>query len=344
MKRALLLSAVALAATGWRRPSPPPTGTLIVLNKAVATASFIDLASGQVAATLPTGEGPHEATASPDGRTVVVANYGTGPAAGRSLSVLDVPGKRVRSTIELPAGSRPHGVQFLDGTRVLVTVEGIGALLVVDVEKGAVLRTIETGQRVSHMVAASRDGRRAFVANIGSGTMTAIDLESGKVLAHVATGAGAEGIAVRPDGREVWVTNRDANTVSVVDVSSLKEVAELPSADFPIRVAFTPDGKRALVSNAKSGDLTLFDVAARREIKRLGADLTAAAGANMLGVAGSAPVGILIDPTGARAYVAYTAADAIGVYDLKDGTPETTLTAGREPDGMALSAQVVGGR
>jgi YVTN family beta-propeller protein len=142
----------------------------------------------------------------------------------------------------------------------------------------------------------------------------------------------------------VWVTNRAVNTVSVVDAASLAVVAQLPSADFPIRVAFSPDGSRALVSNAKSGDLALFDVAARREIRRLGGGVSSAAGANMLGLAGSAPVGVLIEPSGSRAYVAYTAADAIGVYDLADGTLVTTLVAGREPDGMAFTPLGVGAR
>jgi YVTN family beta-propeller protein len=344
MMPAAVLLATALGGSTLLHPGPIASGTLVVLNKSEATASLIDLATGKVAATLPTGEGPHEAAASPDGRLVVVANYGTGTAAGRSLTLIDVPAARVRSTIELPAGSRPHGVLFLDGTRALVTAEGIEALLLVDVERGAVLATIATGQQISHMVAATSDGRRAFVTNIRSGTLTAIDLEARRVLAQVPTGAGAEGVAVRPDGREVWVTNRAANTVSVVDVARLEVVAQLPSADFPIRVAFSHDGTRALVSNAKSGDLALFDVAARREIRRLGGDVTAAAGANMLGLAGSAPVGVLIEPGGSRAYVAYTAADAIGVYDLASGTLVTTLVAGREPDGMALSPVSVGAR
>jgi len=72
--------------------------------------------------------------------------------------------------------------------------------------------------------------------------------------------------------------------------------------------------------------------------------VTSTAGANMLGLAGSAPVGILIDPSDSRAYVAYTAADAIGVYDLTAGTLVETLRAGREPDGMALSPLAVGAR
>ena len=49
--------------------------TLIVANKAEATVSLIDLASGKVAATLPVGTGPHEVAVSPDGRLALIANF-----------------------------------------------------------------------------------------------------------------------------------------------------------------------------------------------------------------------------------------------------------------------------
>ncbi len=317
------------------------TGTLVVLNKSEATASLIDLASGIAVATLPTGHGPHEVAASPDGRTAVATNYGTREEAGSSLTVIEVAAARVVRTIELGPGRRPHGVRFVDGERVLVTAEGSKALLVVNVVKGAVEKVVETGQEVSHMVAATPDGTRAFVANIGSGTVTAIDLAAGKVLARIATGKGTEGIAVAPGGAEVWATNREADTVSVVDASSLKVVAELPAASFPIRVAFTPDGRRALVSCARTGDVAVFDVAGRRELRRLRSGLVPPPGtANMLGFTGSVPVGIVIEPSGARAFVAHTNADAVAVFDLATGSLAATLKAGREPDGMAFTPVV----
>ena len=42
-------------------------GTLIVLNKQGHDASFIDLGSGEIIATLPTGRGPHELVVTDDG-------------------------------------------------------------------------------------------------------------------------------------------------------------------------------------------------------------------------------------------------------------------------------------
>jgi DNA-binding beta-propeller fold protein YncE len=86
-------------------------GTLIVLNKAEASASLLDATTGTVVATLPTGTGPHEVAVSPDGRWALVANYGAGEG-GRSLTVLDVPARRVERTIDLGDYRRPHGVAW----------------------------------------------------------------------------------------------------------------------------------------------------------------------------------------------------------------------------------------
>lgn len=340
LARTLILTLVA----GWA-VEPCLTaaeGTLVVLNKAEATASLVDLATGAVVATLPTGNAPHEAAVSPDGRLALASNYGTGEAPGSSLTVIDVPGASVVKTIDLGAGRRPHGVRFLDARRALVTAEGSKTLLLVDVEKGAVERVIETGQETSHMVTATPDGHRAFVANIGSGTVTAVDLATAKVLAQIPTGKGAEGIAIRPDGAELWVTNRGADTVSVIDPAVLKQVAEMKAASFPIRVAFAPDGRRAFVSCARSGDVAVFDVKQRRETGRLRAGLEPKAGAtNLLGFAGGVPVGIVVEPSGERAFVAHTNADAVAIFDLAKAAVAGTLKAGREPDGMALSPLTV---
>jgi YVTN family beta-propeller protein len=333
--RVLVTAASLLAATSVSAE------TLVVLNKAEATASLIDLASGSVVATLPTGEGPHEAAVSPDGRRALSANYGTRQAPGSTLTLIDIPAARIEKTIDLGEHRRPHGLAWLDGRRVVVTAEASRALLLVDVEAGRVEASIPTGQEVSHMVAVTPDGLRAFVANIGSGSVTAVDLAALKGLGNIATGRGAEGIAVTPDGKTVWVTNRAEDTVSVIDAQRLQVLASLPSKSFPIRARVTPDGKRVLVSNARSGDLAVFDVERRAEVARIALKLEATTAEGRLfgdqfGQS-SVPIGVVIHPDGRRAWVAHANADAISVLDLEKGAPIGTLRAGKEPDGMAYS-------
>jgi YVTN family beta-propeller protein len=313
--------------------------TLLVANKAEATVTLVDVPSGRAVATLPTGAGPHEADVSPSGRLALVANYGQ-REPGSTLTLVDVPGARVVKTIDLGTHRRPHGVQWLDERRALVTAEASKALLVVDVEEGKVVSAIPTGQEVSHMVAATPDGKRAFVANIGSGSVNVIDLVAGKSVSVVATGEGAEGIDVTPDGRQVWVTNRAADTVTVLDAATLATVATIPSPSFPIRAKVTPDGRHVLVTNARSGDISVLSVTGRNLVRRIALSLEASATeGRLMGDFGtsSVPIGVLVEPDGERAYVAHANADQITVLDLAAWKPVSTLAAGKEPDGMAFS-------
>lgn len=345
-RRATRRFALPLAAALVLIAAPAAAETLVVANKSDATVSLVDLGTGEVVATLPTGAGPHEVAVSPDGRTAVVTDYG-GREPGSTLTVIDLAAREVARTIDLGEHRRPHGVAFLPGGRRLaVTAEGSRSLLVVDVESGEVERAIPTGAEVSHMVALSPDGKRAYVANIGSGSATVLDLEAGEKVADVVTGEGAEGIAVTPDGRQVWVTNREADTVALIDPESLEVVATVPSPGFPIRAEVTPDGRHVLVSNARAGTITVIDSAERKAVRTIEVDL-AKLDRDQVDPEGrlfgdrfgdsSVPIGIEIAPDGKTAWVAHSNADAVQVLDLEAWKPAGALRAGKEPDGMALA-------
>jgi YVTN family beta-propeller protein len=311
-------------------------GTLVVLNKSDHTVSLIDLATKSSRATIPTGKHPHEVAMSPDGKTAVIANYGNAQEPGSSLTVIDVPARKAVKTIDLGEYRRPHGVVWMTGDRVAVTVEGSRAWLIVNVSAGSIETAFETAQDGSHMVAVAPKAQRAFVTNIGSGSLSAFDLTTGKKLADIPTGAGAEGIDVSRDEREVWVTNGRADTVSIVDVASLQVRSTLASKSRPIRAKFTADGKYVLVSNATSGDVAVFDATAKKEIKRISMRLDSGAQSR-----GPVPVGVLVSPSLSRAYVANTNADIVTVIDLATWTVVERLTAGKEPDGLGYSPLVL---
>ncbi|MCI0415810.1 beta-propeller fold lactonase family protein [bacterium] len=316
---------------------------LIVLNKAEATASLIDLKTGRVAATVPTGNGPHEAAVTKDWKFAIATNYGTRESPGNSLTLIDITAGKAVKTIDLGDYKRPHGIQWMpDGKRVLVTSEESKALLLVNLENGIVEKKYITGQETSHMVRLAPDAKRAYVANIGSGSVTVIDLNKNEVIRTIPTGNGAEGIDITPDARWVWVTNREADIVSVIDTISLEVSKTLESKSFPIRAKVTPDGKRVFVTNAKSGDLTVFDAAEKKEIQKIQIPLQAVdTQGRLFGDqfgSSSVPVGILIHPDGKRAYIAHAHADVITILDLESGKPSGTLKAGKEPDGMAYTS------
>lgn len=321
---------------------PGIADTLLVANKSDDTVDLIDLNSGRSVATLDTGHAPHEIAVSPDGTLAVVSNYGDREAPGSSLTVIDVESSAVWRKIDLGAHTRPHGVAFVGSRRVIVTTEGTGHLVVVDLDEGQVGAAVSTGQDVSHMVAASADGRLAFVANIGSGSVTVIDLVDGIKLKDIVTGGGAEGITTTPDGSEIWVTNREADTLSVIDPETLAVKENLPCQGFPIRIAITPDGQHALVSAARSGEVVVFDARQRLELKRTKLDLSNAPDASrrLFGDRfgkSPVPVGLVVDPSGSRAWVAATQADAVVLIEPGDLRVTDLIRAGHEPDGMAYT-------
>lgn len=334
------LLAIAAAALALMISSTAATAdTLVVANKGEATVSMIDLDSGSVVATLPTGDGPHEVAVSPDGRRALVTNYGTRGKPGSTLTLIGIATPEVLATIDLGTYSRPHGALFLDASRAVVTAEDQRALLIVDLDSGTVEKAIDTDQAVSHMVALDATKRRAFVANIGSHSLTVIDLEAGKRLENIETGQGAEGVTVAGD--QVWVTNRAADTITVLDATSLETRASFESAGFPIRAKATPDGAHVLVTRARAGDLMIYETSEPGRGREVALDIPLKDTedrqfGDRFGDS-SVPIGIAVTADGRRAFIAHANADVISEHALPSGEKLRILTAGREPDGMAYS-------
>jgi len=335
MRFIILLTALLL-------PPVVQAGTLVVANKAEATVSLIDQASGEVVATLATGPGPHEVGISPDGRFALVTNYGTRDGVGNSLTLIDIPAAEVVKTISLGDASKPHGVEWIDKTLAAVTVEANQALVVVDVDSGEIELAIPTDQDVSHMVALNPDGRHAYTTNIGSGSITVLDLDSGEWIRNVITGEGAEGIAVV--GQHIWVTNRAADTITVLDAETFAVVKEISSEGFPIRATATSQGQ-VLVTRARAGDLVIYDAVTMEAVRTVAFDLKSMdVEERLFGDRfgdSSVPIGVIVDDSGSRAFVAHANADVITEIDLTTGEILRSLHAGKEPDGMGFSTQVV---
>src|SRR5436189_2354485 len=105
---------VCAAAAAAPRLIAQSGGSLIVLNKDEAALVIVDPQSKQVVGRVATGEGPHEVAVTDDGAQAFVGNYGTGPNPGRTISVIDLAGRRELRRVELGALQRPHGVFVFD--------------------------------------------------------------------------------------------------------------------------------------------------------------------------------------------------------------------------------------
>lgn len=314
-------------------------GTLVVANKSGDSISFIDLDRDREVARVAVGRAPHELAVSPDGRTILVGEYGPESAHGRTVAILDLVSASVVGRIDVGADSRPHSIAFLPGgDRAVVTLQDSDTLAILDLASRTVVRTIPTGGRESHMVRLSPDGRRAYVTSrLEEGTLSILDLEGDSPTRVLETGAGAEGLAVTPDGREVWVLDRAAGTISIVDTTRSVVVDRIPSRMQSNRIAISGAG-HAVITNGTSGEavvqyVNVFDAASRTKRK----ELPLKGGHPAAGA-----FGIWIQDR--TAFISDTDGGRVLAYDLDDWGEPWVLISGLEkerPDGMGWSPRRV---
>jgi YVTN family beta-propeller protein len=336
-----LLSGGVFALAGCLLAQSTPSPALLVLSKTDHTLSIVDPGSLKVVAHIPVGDDPHEVAASSDGTTAYVSNYGFG--AYHTLAVVDLIGQKPLPAIDLGALHGPHGLAFRDG-KVWFTAEAARCIGSYDPATGKIDWIMGMGQNRTHMLYVFPGSRRIVTTNVNSGTVTILekyDLKRGDTMPGMPAGAllppggdwlltvipvgpRDEGFDVSPDGREAWVANPGDGTISIIDIAAKRVTATL-AANVPgaNRLKFTPDGKLVLVSSGPNA--VIFNAATHNEVKRL--------------PVGRGTGGILMQPDGARAFVACSQDNYVAVIDLKTLTIATHFEVGGNPDGMAWAVR-----
>jgi YVTN family beta-propeller protein len=343
------ISAALCLSVTLRAQTTPPAASLLVLAKQDQTLSVVDPSSLKVVARMPVGNDPHEVIASTDGRTAYVSNYGFG--AYNTLTEVDLVGQRTLGTIDLGPMRGPHGLTFVGG-KPWFTAEAAKAIGRYDPATHKVDWILGTGQNRTHMIYVSPDQQRIVTTNVNAGTVSLIEMQPLRMPGPppgaprpqtgpggpppggpggpmprkdwnetvIRVGNGSEGFDVSPDHKEIWVANAQDGTLSVIDIAAKKVVATLATkTQGANRLQFSPDGRRVLVSSGP--ELVVLDAATRQVIKRI--------------PIGHGSGGVLIQPDGARAFVACSPDNYVAVIDLHSLAVVGHIQAGTEPDGMA---------
>jgi YVTN family beta-propeller protein len=339
----LLVVLVACFAAGNAVAQSTPSNSLLALAKRDSTLAIVDPVTLKVVAKVPCGPDPHEVIASPDGKLAYVSNYGGG--AYNTISVIDLVAQKALAPIDLGVLHGPHGLEFAGG-KLYFTAEANKVIGTYDPASGKVDWVFGTGQNRTHMVEVSKDFARIFTSNVSSGTVSIIEKTTrpaggpppggaGGVRPPIppdwnqtviAVGRGSEGFDVTPDGKELWAANAGDGTISIVDIAA-KKVTQTLDANVKgaNRLTFTLDGRLAFVSSLGGADLAVFEVSSRKEVKRI--------------KLGRGAAGILMQPDGARVYVAASPDNYVAVIDLKTMEVVGRIEPGTEPDGLAWAAR-----
>lgn len=304
------------------------TGTVLVLNKRGDDASFIDLASGRIVATAPTGRGPHELVVTGDGSTAIGTDY---EGERGSLSVFSIPEGRRTRVIPLDPYTRPHGIDLLPGDSVVaVSVEADRAVILVHIGRGEIVDVLSTDAAGSHMVAATADGAALWTGDMGSNTVTELDRATGSRVRSLAAPAQPEAINVTPSGDRVFAGSNATGRVTVfhTDDGSSETVAE--GFGWPYRMFLTPGVEQLIVPDLRGEVLRFFDADTYRELGRIP-------------FPGEGPQGLTLHEDGRHLFLSLSAADRIAVIDIERREVVGYLPAGSSPDGIGFSPQTVGG-
>lgn len=319
-------------------------GTLLALSKHDHTLALVDPATLGVLAKLPVGEDPHEVVASADGNTAYVSIYGDGRF--HTLSVLDLVARKALPEIDTGALSGPHGLFWRDD-KLWFTAEGAKVVARYDPATGKIDWVMGTGQDRTHMLYVMPGGEEIFTTNVSSATVSVIDAIHLPPIVQqrqpdptppvfprgvehrvdwrqtvIPVGKGDEGFDLSPNGKELWTANAGDGTLSIIDIATRKVVQTIDAGVIGAnRLKFSLDGRLVLITSLRSGDLVFYDAATRKEFKRI--------------AIGHGAAGILMEPGGARAFVACTPDNYVAVIDLKSYSLAAKIDVGGEPDGLA---------
>lgn len=345
----LVAFAAVLALTSLAAAQSP---RLLVLSKRDHTLAIVDPASFKIEAKIPSGEDPHEVEASTDGRTAYISNYGFG--SFHTITVVDLAAHKQEKVIDLTPLRGPHGLDFAEG-KLYFTAEVNKVIGSYDPATGKVDWILGTGQNRTHMLHVFPGAHRIVTTNVNSSTFSILDhietpntrpagppmgtpppggFHPGPILPPggdwvptvLPTGKGGEGFDVSPDGKQAWIANAMDGTITILDLEAKTVAATLnANVNSANRLKFTLDGKHVLVSMLSQPYVLVLDAATHAEVKRI--------------TIGHGAAGILMQPDGARAYVACTPDDYVAVIDLSTLEVVGHIDAGGNPDGLAWAAR-----
>ena len=227
--------------------------TLYVTNDTGNSLTPIDPITGKPGASIPVDD-PYNMYFTPDGHYAIVVAERL-----QRLDFRDAHTFRVHRSLNVPCAGVDHMDFTADNRFLLASCEFSGQLVVVDVRRERVVRTIDLPHRsgMPQDVKLAPDGRIFYVADMQAGGVWEIGAHSFRVLHLLRTGAGAHGLYPSRDGRFLYVTNRSEGSISVISFRTRREVAKwrLPGGGSPDMGGVSADGKVLWLSGRYSSEV-----------------------------------------------------------------------------------------
>lgn len=244
--------------------------SLFVENMFANSLTVIDPTTGKLAGRTIPVRYPYNLYFTPDGTLAIDVEDGLrgAPAADNGLRFYDRRTWRQVGFLPIPWAGANHLDFSADGSHLIVSCEYTGEIVLVDVAKRSIVKSIHVGGS-STDVRLAPDGKTVFVANQERNGVDVLDAATLGYLKFIRLGNGAHGLALSRDATRLFVTNRLAGTMSVIDVASETVVATWNVGGSPDMIAVSPDGSQLWVSNRFASTVSVIDSATGTVLKTI---------------------------------------------------------------------------
>ena len=212
----------------------------------------IDVASGQVTATIDLDQGAVEVIFNRSGATAYVSQMQT-----NSVFEIDVASRSVQRQFNTKGAWTKVIALSADETTLYASNWVDDNVSQIDLATGEVTRLFST-VRTPRGLYPTPDGERLYVSGFASGELEVIDLVSGDSQVLQRTGGSMRHLVGSPDGSVVYASDMTKDTIFAVDTET-DEVTELATTDRkPNSMDLSPDGRVLFVSNRGRNNPTSY--------------------------------------------------------------------------------------
>jgi DNA-binding beta-propeller fold protein YncE len=167
--------------------------------------------------------------------------------AHRQLDFRDAKTMKLHHSLKTPECPGVDHMDFsADGKQALVSCEFSGRMIVVDLRRERVTKTIRLAAlAMPQDVKLSPDGRTFYVADMASSGVWMVDARDMKKIGLIHTGAGAHGLYPSRDSRTLYVSNRGEGSISLIDFKTrlVRKKWHIPGGGSPDMGGISADGK-----------------------------------------------------------------------------------------------------
>jgi YVTN family beta-propeller protein len=276
-------------------------GVVVVLNSGDATVSLLDQDKRIELRRFDVGKEPHHLMATPDGKTLIVANaagndlHFLDPATGEirrrlrdipdpyqigfspdrrwfvanalrldRVDIYEASGDDLRPVRRVPLARTPSHMAFSsDSAFVFVTLQESDEIAAIRLADQSVQWKIKVGRQPAG-IWMTPDEKHLLVGIMGEDYVEVIDWRQQKSVRRIVTGKGAHNFRPLGDGRHVFVGNRVAGTVSVVDQATLEKKADIAVPHGPDCMEVSADRRWLWITQRWGKSVAVVDIEARR--------------------------------------------------------------------------------